>query len=244
MSMNIIKKYSLIQYKRIIKTNKLLFGHMIVFIAGLGLIIYYMKEDLLAFSETWFSVVLYFIFLFQSLLIVSKRLKNENFFSSKCYRIFPQNKRNIYLYTLIFGIIDYNVILMLLVSIGMILIVTNMSIMLIAGFLFIFLLCEITYLIYMMVMIEIMTEKYGNSKYLFIVTTLLFMLLLQFTSLAEKFYLFKSYPISGWIGSTVNAAQKGDVLLVLFYFGIIILVAIIGVFLLIKTSYPRKNNVF
>ena len=92
-------------------------------------------------------------------------------------------------------------------------------------------------------MIEIMTEKYGNSKYLFIATTLLFMLLLQFTSLAEKFYLFNYYPISGWIGSTFIAAQKGDILLVLFYFGIMILAAIIGVYLLNKITCPRKNNV-
>ena len=237
-------KYSWLQYKRIVQTNKLLFSHVILFIPGLGFFIYYLKEGLLTSSETWFSVVLFFIFLFQSLLIVSKRLKNEHFFSSQCYSIFPQNKRNIYLYTLIFGIIDYNVILMLLLSIGMILIVTNMSLLLIAGFLFLFLLCEITYLIYMMVMIEFMTEKFGNSKYLFIATTLLFMLLLQFTSLAEKFYLFNYYPISGWIGSTINAAQKGDVFIVLFYFGIMILAAIIGVYLLNKITYPRKNNVF
>lgn len=244
MSINIIKKYSFIQYKRIIKTNKLLFGHIIVFIPGLGLIIYYLKDDLLTYSETWFSVVLYYIFLFQSLLIVSKRLKNEHFFSSKCYRIFPQNNRNIYLYTLIFGIIDYNVILMLLVSIGMILIVTNMNLLLIAGFLFLFILCEITYLIYMMILIEIMTEKYGNSKNLFIVTFLLFMLLQQFSTLSEKYYLFDYFPISGWIGSTIYAALKGDNLQVLFYFSVTILSAIIGLALLKNISYPRKNNVF
>ena len=137
-------KYSWLQYKRIVQTNKLLFSHVILFIPGMSFFVYYLKEDLLTSSETWFSAVLFFIFLFQSLLIVSKRLKNEHFFSSQCYRIFPQNKRNIYLYTLIFGIIDYNVILMLLLSIGMILIVTNMSLLLIVGFLFLFLLCEIT----------------------------------------------------------------------------------------------------
>jgi len=242
--MKIIVKYSWLQYKRIVETNKLLFGHIIVFIPGMGVAIQYMKEDLLTFSKSWFSVVLFFIFLFQSLLIVSKRLKNEHFFSSKCYRIFPQKNIIIYLYTLIFGIIDYNVILMLIVSVGMILIVTNLSFLLILGFLSIFLLGEITYLIYMMILIEIMTEKYGNSKNLFIVTFLLFMLVQQFSTLSEKFYLFDYYPISGWIGSTVYAALKGDNLQVLVYFGVTILTAIIGLALLKKISYPRKNNVF
>jgi hypothetical protein len=177
-------------------------------------------------------------------MIVGKRLKNEFFFSTRCYMIFPQKKINIFLYTLVFGIIDLNVILFIGVSITMFLYVSNWGLLINVGFLLIFLLCECTYLIYMMITIELMTEKYGNSKNLFIVTFFTFMFLELFTRLAEKFYLFDLYPISGWIGSTVLNSLKGDFIEVLLYFGITIIAALIGLFLLDKVTFPKKNNVF
>jgi len=239
-----IIKYSWLQYKRIVVTNKLLFGHIIIFIPGIGFFIYYMKGGLVSTSNPWISNILFYIFLFQTLLIIGKRLKNEYFFSTRSYTIFPQKRIRIIFYTLVFGIIDLNVFLYFIVSLGMILFVANWSCQLNVTFLLIFALCEITYLIYMMVTIEFMTEKYGNSKNLFLVTFLLFMLIGQFTLLAKEFYLFDFYPISGWIGSTVLAVLRGDPVQVLFYFGVVIVTAIIGLLLLNKTSFPRKNNVF
>jgi hypothetical protein len=177
-------------------------------------------------------------------MIVGKRLKNEFFFSTRCYTIFPQKKINIFLYSLVFGIIDLNVILMLVVFLVMMFYVTDWGLMTNGSFLLILLLCEITYLIYMMVTIEFMTEKYGNSKNLFMVTFFPFMFLELFTRLGEKFYLFDLYPISGWIGSTVLATLKGDFAKVLLYFGITIIAALIGLFLLDKVTFPKKSNVF
>ncbi len=225
-------------------TNKLMFIHIIIFIPGMGFFIYYMRDDLVSISHSWLSHVLFFMFLFQTMMIVGKRLKNEFFFSTRCYMIFPQKKINIFLYTLVFVIIDLNVILFIGVSITMFLYVSNWSLLVNVSFLLIFLLCECTYLIYMMITIELMTEKYGNSKNLFIVTFFTFMFLELFTRLAEKFYLFDLYPISGWIGSTVLNSLKGDFIEVLLYFGITIIAALIGLFLLDKVTFPKKNNVF
>lgn len=239
-----IIKYSLLQYKRIMSTNKLMFIHIIIFIPGMGFFIYYMKDDLVSISHSWLSHVLFFIFLFQTMMIVGKRLKNDFFFSTKCYTIFPQKKIHIFLYTLVFGIIDLNVVLLIIVSTVMILYVTTWGLLVNVSFLLIFGLCEITYLIYMTVTIEIMTEKYGNSKNLLMITFFTFMFLELFTRLAEKFYLFDLYPISGWIGSTVLNSLKGDFIEVLLYFGITIIAALIGLFLLDKVTFPKKNNVF
>jgi hypothetical protein len=239
-----IIKYSLLQYKRIMITNKLMFIHIIIFIPGMGFFIYYMRDDLVSISHSWLSHVLFFIFLFQTMMIVGKRLKNEFYFSTRSYIIFPQNKIRVFLYTLFFGIIDLNVILFIGVSITMFLYVSSWGLLINVCFLLIFLLCECTYLIYMMITIELMTEKYGNSKNLFIVTFFTFMFLELFTRLAEKFYLLDLYPISGWIGSTVLNSLKGDFIEVLLYFGITIIAALIGLFLLDKVTFPKKNNVF
>ena len=133
---------------------------------------------------------------------------------------------------------------MLAVSVVMILYVTNWGLLVNVSFLLIFVLCEVTYLIYMTVIIDIMTEKYGNSKNLILVTFSLFFFIELFTRLAEKFYLFDIYPISGWIGSTVLAALGGDIIKVFFYYSITIISAIIGLFLLNKIYFPKKNNVF
>lgn len=227
-----------------ITTNKLFYVHSVLIVPGTGLIVYLLKDGLISISHNMISHILFFIFLLQSALIVGKRLKNEFYFSSRCYTIFPQNKKDIFIYTLIFGIIDLNVIFALIVTVAMILIVTNWSLLVYIVFLLIFVMCEITYLIYMAVTIEIMTEKYGNSKNLFMITFALFMFLELFTRLAEKFYLFDLYPISGWIGSTVLAALGGDIIKVFFYYSITIISAIIGLFLLNKIYFPKKSNVF
>jgi len=232
------------QYKKIITTNKLLVAHLIVFLPGMVYFIYYMKNSLLLKSESYFSMILFFIFIFQSILIVGKRLKNEDFFSSNCFTIFPIKKVNIFFYTLILGNIDLNVILLIFVSVGTILYVTSLSLPVTVVFLLMFLVCEITYLIYMMVTIEIMMQRYRNSKNIFIITVLLFLLIQQFTFLSDKFYLFDFYPISGWISSTTKLALQKDISRVLIYFGVAVFSSIIGLFLLNKISFPRKNNVF
>jgi hypothetical protein len=219
----------------------LLFGHIVIFIPLFGITLYYFKDDLVSGSVPWLSHIIFFIFLFQTMLIVTKRLKNEDFFSPKSYMIFPLKKITIYLYSLIFGIIDLNVILLLSVSLGILIFTTDWSLLVKLVFFTIFILSEITYLIIMMIIIEIMTNKYGNSKNLMITTFLLFMLLEQFTRFAEKFYLFDFYPISGWIGSTVLASIRGDFIPVLFYMGLNIVVALIGVFVLDKIFFPKKN---
>jgi hypothetical protein len=225
-------------------TNKLIFIHSILVIPGMGVIVYVLKDYLINTSENMLSYVLFIMFLFQTALIVGKRFKNEFFFSSRSYTIFPHKKVQIFLYTLIFGIIDINVILMLLVTLLMIVFVAKWSLLVIMVFFIIFVLCEITYLLYMMVTIDIMTEKYGNSKNLFFMTFSLFFFIELFTRLAERFYIFNFYPISGWIGSTVQSTIKGDIGQVLFNFGVAILIAINGIFLLNRISFPRKNNVF
>jgi hypothetical protein len=177
-------------------------------------------------------------------MIIGKQFKNEFFFSTRSYTIFPQKSINIFLFTLVFGIIDLNVIIYIIVSVGMILFVANWSWLVNVTFLLIFLSCEIIYLIILMFMIEFMIEKYGNSKNLFLLTFFPFLFLEQFTRFSEKYYLFDVYPISGWIGSTVYAAMKGNALQILFYFGVVILTAIFGLLLLNKISFPRNNNVF
>jgi hypothetical protein len=96
----------------------------------------------------------------------------------------------------------------------------------------------------MMFIIEFMIAKYGNSKYLFMLTFFPFLFLEQFTRFSEKFYLFDIYPISGWIGSTALSAINGDLNQVFLYFGSTIILACIGMYLLKKISFPRKNNVF
>jgi len=239
-----IIKYSWLQYKRIVATNKILFGHIVIFIPLFGIGLYYVKDDLVSESQPWLSHFLFFIFLFQSMLIVSKRLKNEDFFSPKSYTIFPQKKIQVYLYSLLFGIIDLNVVLMLTISIGILLFATSWSLEVKIIFFIVFLLVEITYLIIMMITIEIMTVKHGNSKNLVLVTFLIFIIIEQFTRLSEKFYLFDYYPISGWIGSTVLATLRGDFAQVIFNIVITIFVAVIGAFLLDKVSFPKRNNVF
>jgi hypothetical protein len=89
-----------------------------------------------------------------------------------------------------------------------------------------------------------MTEKYGDSKNLFTITFLFIMLIGQFTLLAEKFYLYDFYPISGWIGSTILASLKGDFIQILLYFGVTVIAVLIGLYLLNKVTFPKKNNVF
>jgi hypothetical protein len=177
-------------------------------------------------------------------MITGKRLKNEFYFSSRCYTILPLGKSRKYLYTFVFGIIDINAVMLLMVTVGTILLVTDWGIILKILFLFIFLLSEIVYLIYMMLVIEIMTEKYGNSKNLFMLTFMPFMFLEMITRIAEKFYLFDYYPIAGWIGSTVIAINEGDVIQALIYIVVTILLALLGLYLLDKMSFPKKTNVF
>jgi len=240
----VVIKYSWMQYKRMMMTNKLAFIHMIVVIPGMGFAIYYMKGGLVSPRHSWLSHLIFLIFLLQTLMIVTKRFKNEFFFSLRCCSIFPQKRTTISLYTLIFGVIDFNVFIYVVVSAGMILCVTNWGLIVNISFLLIFVLCEIVYLIFMMLTIEIMTEKYGNSKNLFIVTFFPFLFIEQYTRFAEKFYLFDFYPISGWIGSTALSALKGDMIQVLLYFCITISMAFIGWFLFKSIFFPRKNNVF
>ncbi len=225
-------------------TNKLVFIHSVLVVPGMGIIVYILKDSLISVSQNMLSYVLFFMFLLQTFLIVGKRTKIEFFFSTRCYTIFPQNKINIFLYTLFFGIIDLNVAIFLVFSAVMILYVTSWSLLVNVTFLIIFMLCEFTYLIYMAITIDLMTEKYGNSKNLILVTFSLFFSIELLTRLAEKFYLFEMYPISGWIGSTVQAALRGDGIQAIFYFSITIITAIIGLFLLNKTYFPRKNNAF
>jgi hypothetical protein len=239
-----IFEYSWIQYKRVVSTGKLQFIHIIILIPGMGFFIYFMKDDLVSISTSWLSHIIFFIFLLQTLMIVGKRLNNEFFFSTKNYTIFPQKGINIFLFSLFFGIIDLNIIIYFVVSVGMILFVVNWVWLVKITFVIIFLLCEITYLIFMMFIIEFMIAKYGNSKYLFMLTFFPFLFLEQFTRFSEKFYLFDIYPISGWIGSTALSAINGDLNQVFLYFGSTIILACIGMYLLKKISFPRKNNVF
>ena len=240
-----IVKYSWLLYKRIMTFNILLSIHYILVIPFMGFIVYFFfKISEECFFESTLSYVLFYMFMFQTILIFGKRIKNEFFFSSRCYTIFPYKKEEIFFYTLIFGIIDLNVILYIMVTLGMIIYATNWSFIIYLVFILIFLVSEMAYLIYMMGIIEFIIEKYGTSKNLFLFTFFPFMFLELYTRLAENFYLFDYYPISGWIGSTIQSAQKGDINQVLFYFGVVILSVIIGLFLLNRISYPRKNNVF
>ena len=133
---------------------------------------------------------------------------------------------------------------MLVITLLTISYVSEWSFLVIMVFSVIFVLCEITYLLYMMVAIDILTEKYGNSKNLFLVTFSLFFVIELFTRLAEKYYLFNYYPIAGWIGSTVQSTLKGDMDQVFLNFCGAILAAIIGLFILNGIAFPRKDNVF
>jgi hypothetical protein len=95
-----------------------------------------------------------------------------------------------------------------------------------------------------MVLIEYIIEKFGTSKNLFLITFMPFFFFEFYARMAKKFYLLDYCPISGWIGSTVIAAQKGDFLLVLYYFCISIIGILVGLLLLGKVYFPKKNNAF
>jgi hypothetical protein len=240
-----IMKYSWLLYKRMMKFNKLLSFHYLLAGPLIGLVVYILFEEnggLL--STSTLSYVLFYIFLFQTFLITGKRVKNEFFFSSRCYNIFPNKTPQKFIYILVFGTVDLNVILYLIVALGMILFTTSWSFFVYAIFFLIFLVAEMAYLSYMISITEYLIGKYGTSKNLFLITFIPFMFLEFYTRLAEKYYLFEYYPISGWIGSTVNEALKANVLEVLFCFCIVLLNAFIGLFLLNKISFPRKYNVF
>ena len=241
--MSVVIKYSRMQMKRMFKTNKVIFIHSVLLIPGMGIIIYIFKDYLIPPSDYTLSYLLFIMFLFQTALIVGKRFKNEFYFSSRSFSLFPQNKVYIFLYTLIFGIIDINILLMLFVSLVTMVYVSEWKLLIIIIYSVMFVLCEITYIIYMMITIDIMTEKYGNSKNLFLVTFSLFFLIELFTRLTEKFYLFNYYPISGWIGSAVYSAIKGDMVMIFFNFSIAILFIIIGLIFLNRVSFPHKNAV-
>jgi hypothetical protein len=241
--MNIIIKYSCIHYNRILCTNYLIFIHSVLVIPGMGVVVYVLKDYLINPLDYMLSYVLFIMFLLQTALIVGKRFKNEFFFSPRSYTIFPQKNTHIFLYRLFFDIIDINVILMLVVTLLTIVYVTQWSFLVIMVFSAIFVLCEITYLLYLMATIDIMTQKYGNSKNVFLITFSLFFCIELFTRFGNKFYLFNFYPISGWIGSTVRSTITGDINHVFFNFGSTFLVAIIGLYILNGISFPRKENV-
>jgi hypothetical protein len=190
------------------------------------------------------SYVLYYVFIAQTFLIIGKRIKNEFFFSSRSYILFPQKKRSIILYSLMFGTIDINVILLLMSVIGSIIYFTNWDFGNYLIFLLIFFLGELTYLSFMMVMIEYIIERFGTSKNIFLLTFIPFFFFELFARMAEKYYLLDYLPVSGWIGSAVMAAQNGDFSLVLFYFCVLIMGLLLGILLLDKVYFPKKNNVY
>ena len=227
--------------RRMFMTNKVIFIHSVLLIPGMGLIVYVLKDYLIVPSQFALSYLLYIMFLFQTALIVGKRFKNEFFFSSRSFLLFPQKKSQIVLYILIFGIVDSNILLMLVVTFVTVIYVSGWSFPVIIIFFIIFVLCECTYLVYMMITIDIMTRKYGNSKNLFLITFSLFFFIELFTRVTDKFYLFNFYPVSGWIGSVVYSAIKGDMIKVYFTFGFAILATTIGLFLLNKIYFPHKN---
>ena len=226
-----------------LSTNILIFIHSILVIPGMIVVVYVLKDYLISPTEYMLSYILFIMFLLQTALIVSKRFKNEFFFTPRSYTLFPLKNIQIVLYTLLFDIIDINVILMLMVTFLTIVYVTQWNFQVIMIFTAVFILCEITYLLFLMITIDIMTRKYGNSKNVFIVTFSLFFFIELFTRLGEKFYLFNFYPISGWIGSTIQCTLKGDLYQVLVNFGGIILATIIGLYILNQISFPRKDNV-
>lgn len=240
-----ISKYSWLLYKRILSFNKLLSIHYLLIIPGMGFIPYlFLRNYRSSFNENPLGYILYFVFMAQTFLIIGKRIKNEFFFSSRCYTIFPRNKMSIILYSLLFGTIDLNVLLQIMVVIGSIIYFSNWDLFVYPVFLLIFLLGELVYLSFMMVIIEFIIEKFGTSKNLLIITFFPFFFFEFFARMAEKFYLIDYIPVSGWISSTVSAAQKGDVSLVLFYFCISIMGALVGLLLLDKVYFPKKNNAF
>lgn len=240
-----IIKYSWLLYKRIMVFNKLLSFHYLLFIPLTGYAVYILFIEAGGlFSVSPVSYALYFVFIFQTVLIVGKRIKNEFFFSSKCYNIFSYKKIKILFYILVFGTIDFNVILYLIVALGMIIFSTNWPVYIYFIFILIFLVGEMAYLSYMIVITEYIIGKYGTSKNLLLITFIPFLFLEFYTRFAEQWYLFDYYPISGWIGSTVNAAIERDIGQFFLYFGVTLLATILGLFLLSKISFPRKNNVF
>jgi hypothetical protein len=142
------------------------------------------------------------------------------------------------LYILVFGIIDLNTILQLIVALGAIIYFTSWDVNVYIIFFAIFVLCEFVYLSAMMVVIEYVIEKFGTSKNLLLITFMPFFFFEFYVRMAEKFYLIDYIPISGWIGSTVIAAQNGNILLTIFYFCISIIGILSGLLLLDKVNFP------
>ena len=240
-----ITKFSWLLYKRIMSFNKLLTIHYILLIPGMGYIPYLFFEKVgttLTVNPTGY--IMYFVFMAQTFLILGKRIKNEFFFSSRCYNIFPRKKMSIVFYTLLFGTIDINVVIQLIVVTGSIFYFSNWDLHIYPIFLIIFFLGELFYLSVMMVVNEFIIEKFGSSKNIFIIMFFPFLFFEFYARMAEKFYLIDYIPVSGWISSTVHAAQKGDVSQVLFYFCISIIGVLVGLLLLDKVYYPKKNNAF
>jgi hypothetical protein len=243
--LRMIIQYSWMLYKKILAFNKLLSFHYLLIIPVMGLIPYlFFVNYTHSSSENLLSYVLYFVFMAQTFLIIGKRVKNEFFFSSRCYTIFPHKRMSIIFYSLLLGTIDLNVVLQLVIVLGSIIYFTNWDFYINLVFLSIFLFSELVYLSFMMVIIEYIIEKFGTSKNLFLVTFMPFFFFEFYARMAGKFYLMDYYPISGWIGSTVIAAQKGDVSLVLFYFCISIIGILLGLLLLDRVYFPKKNNAF
>jgi hypothetical protein len=242
--MKIVIKYSWYLYKKILGFNKLLSINYLLIIPAMGVLpyLFLVKYDW-NLTGNPLCYILYYVFLAQTFLIIGKRVKNEFFFSSRSYTIFPRNKITIMLYILVFGIIDLNTLLLLIVALGATIYFTSWNGYVYIIFLLIFAFFEIVYLSVMIVVIEYVIEKFGTSKNLLLITFIPFFFFEFYVRLAEKFYLINYIPISGWIGSTVNAAQKGDISLTLFYFCISIIGILSGLLLLDKVNFPKKNYV-
>jgi len=238
-------KFSWLLYKRILSFNKLLSVHYFLITLGMGYIPYLFFNKIgTSLTVNPISYILYFIFLAQTFLILGKRIKNEFFFSSRCYTIFPRNRMSIVFYSLFFGTIDLNVILQLMVVIGSIFYFSKWDFYIYPVFLVTFILGELVYLSFIMVIIEFIIEKFETSKNLFLVTFFPFLFFEFYARMAEKFYLLDYLPVSGWISSTVSAAQNGDVSLVLFYYCITLIGVLAGILMLDKIYFPKKNNAF
>ena len=143
-----------------------------------------------------------------------------------------------------FGILDLNVILQLIVILGSVIYFTNWDFFVFLIFLMIFILGELVYLSSMMVIIELIIEKFGTSKNLFIITFMPFLFFEFYARMAEKFYLLDYFPISGWISSTVSAFQTGNHALVIFYFCISIISVLAALVILDMVFFPKKYNAF
>ncbi len=240
-----VTKFSWLLYKRILSFNKLLSVHYFLIILGMGYLPYlFFNKVGTSLTVNPISYILYFIFMTQTFLILGKRIKNEFFFSSRCYTIFPRNRMSIVFYSLFLGTIDLNVLLQLMVVIGSIFYFSNWDFYIYPVFSLIFILGELVYLSFIMVVIEFIIEKFETSKNIFLVTFFPFLFFEFYARMAEKFYLLDYLPVSGWISSTVSAAQNGDVSLVLFYFCITIIGVLTGLLMLDKIYFPKKNNAF